>query len=88
MPNAAKAVRQDMRQKAAHELVGIERLEVMAFRAAATVNPVVEGLTFDVCGGGKKSVTRSSFKPRHDAFEQTILPMRIKEHPLTARIQL
>ena len=43
MPDAVEAVRQDVQQKAAHELMSIERHDLLAPRAAATVIFVVEG---------------------------------------------
>jgi hypothetical protein len=42
MPDAVEAVRQNMQQKAAHELVGIERHHLLALRAAAAVILVAE----------------------------------------------
>ena len=38
-----EAVRQDMQQEAAHELVGIERHDLLTLRAAATIILVAEG---------------------------------------------
>ncbi len=43
VPDAMKAERQDMQQEAAHELVGIERHDLLALRAAAAVILVGEG---------------------------------------------
>jgi hypothetical protein len=43
MPDAVEAVRQNMQQKAAHELVGIERHELMALGAATAVVLLAEG---------------------------------------------
>ena len=43
MPNAVKAVRQDMQQEAAHELVGVERHDLLALRTAAAIVLVAEG---------------------------------------------
>ena len=42
MPDAVEAVRRNMQQKAAHELVGIERHHLLALRAAAAVILVAE----------------------------------------------
>ena len=43
MPNAVEAEREDMQQEAAHELVGVERHDLMALGAATAIILVAEG---------------------------------------------
>ena len=45
MPNAVEAAWQDMQQEAAHELVGIERHDLLALRTCASIVLVAEGDT-------------------------------------------
>jgi hypothetical protein len=43
VPNAVEAEREDMQQEAAHELVGVERHDLMALGAATAIILVAEG---------------------------------------------